>query len=46
MLSVQDVEILEGLEPGEQVVVVGQSSIRDGSKVLAQSRADEGRFTG
>ncbi len=40
------VEILDGLEAADQVVVVGQSSIRDGSKVLAQSNPGEGRFAG
>ncbi len=44
--SGDNVEILEGLDAADQVVVVGQSSIRDGSKVLAQSRPAEDRFTG
>ncbi|MEM6511363.1 MAG: efflux RND transporter periplasmic adaptor subunit [Pseudomonadota bacterium] len=44
--SGDNVEIVDGLDAGDQIVVVGQSSIRDGSKVLAQSRSDEGRFSG
>jgi membrane fusion protein (multidrug efflux system) len=32
-------EILEGLEPNDRVVVTGQSSLRDGSRVLASNRA-------
>ena len=30
------VEVLSGLSGDEQIVVVGQSTLRDGSKVLAQ----------
>jgi len=41
----QHVEILDGLEEHEQVVVVGQSGLRDGSAVLA-SAAEVDRFTG
>jgi membrane fusion protein (multidrug efflux system) len=32
-------EILEGLDPNDRVVVTGQSSLRDGSRVLASNRA-------
>jgi membrane fusion protein (multidrug efflux system) len=39
------VEILDGLLENEQVVVVGHSGLRDGSKVLA-SAADVNRYTG
>jgi membrane fusion protein (multidrug efflux system) len=39
------VEILGGLQDDEQVVVVGHSGLRDGSKVLA-SITDLARFTG
>ncbi|MGB5165520.1 MAG: efflux RND transporter periplasmic adaptor subunit [Woeseiaceae bacterium] len=38
-------EILEGLRDGEQVVVVGHSGLRDGSKVLA-GKEQPARFTG
>lgn len=38
-------EVLSGLSEGEQVVVVGQSGLRDGSKVLA-SVPETGRYTG
>lgn len=38
------VEVLSGLNGSEEVVVVGQSSLREGSKVLASVVAD--RFTG
>ncbi len=31
------VEVLRGLEGDEEVVVVGQSSLREGSKVLAST---------
>lgn len=40
-----DVEILQGLSADEQVVVVGQSSLRDGARVLAQAPVAD-RFTG
>lgn len=40
-----DVEILDGLGVNEKVVVVGQASLRDGTRVLAQSAAS-GRYTG
>ena len=39
------VEILGGLKDGEQIVVVGHSGLRDGSKVLA-SVANWDRYTG
>jgi len=39
------VEILSGLLDDDQVVVIGHSGLRDGSKVLA-SVTDPGRFTG
>ncbi len=39
------VEVLSGLDGEETVVVVGQSSLREGSKVLA-SNAARGSFTG
>ena len=39
------VEILDGLRDDDQVVVVGHSGLRDGSKVLA-SATDLDRFTG
>ena len=39
------VEILDGLRDDDQVVVVGHSGLRDGSKVLA-SASDLDRFTG
>jgi hypothetical protein len=32
-------EILEGLDANDRVVVTGQASLRDGSKVLASNRA-------
>ena len=35
------VEVLGGLGEGEQVVVVGQSGLRDGSKVLASNRKSD-----
>jgi membrane fusion protein (multidrug efflux system) len=35
-------EILEGLEAGDSVVVTGQYSLRDGSKVLASLAGDSG----
>lgn len=40
-----DVEILDGIGANEQVVVVGQSSLRDGARVLAQAPAAD-RYTG
>jgi membrane fusion protein (multidrug efflux system) len=40
-----EVEILEGLSDGEQVVVIGHSGLRDGSKVLA-GKQQAARFTG
>jgi membrane fusion protein, multidrug efflux system len=39
------VEVLDGLSGGEQIVVIGQSALRDGSKVLAQNNSQE-RYTG
>ncbi len=39
------VEVLNGLAEHEEVVVTGQSGLRDGSKVLASNR-DAERFTG
>ena len=39
------VEILGGLQDNEEIVVVGHSGLRDGSKVLA-STTDVGRYTG
>jgi membrane fusion protein (multidrug efflux system) len=39
--SGSQVEILGGLAEGEEIVVVGQSGLRDGSKVLASSRLAE-----
>ena len=39
------VEILGGLSDDEQIVVVGQSGLRDGSKVLASNQSSD-RFTG
>lgn len=39
------VEVLDGLQDNDQVVVVGQSSLRNGSKVLAGASATD-RFTG
>ncbi len=39
------VEILSGLQDGDEIVVVGHSGLRDGSKVLASS-ADGDRLTG
>jgi membrane fusion protein (multidrug efflux system) len=39
------IEILSGLQEDDQVVVVGHSGLRNGSKVLA-SAADQGLFTG
>jgi membrane fusion protein (multidrug efflux system) len=39
------VEVLSGLSDDEQIVVVGQSTLRDGSKVLAQVDA-QGSYTG
>lgn len=38
-------EVLNGLSEGEHVVVVGQSGLRDGSKVLASAQK-KSRFTG
>ena len=38
-------EVLEGLDENDQVVVIGQSALRDGSKVLARLENNE-RFTG
>jgi membrane fusion protein (multidrug efflux system) len=38
-------EILDGLSGGEQIVIVGHSGLRDGSKVLA-SKEPQIRFTG
>ena len=40
-----EVEVLDGLAADERVVVVGQSSLRDGARVLAQAPATD-RFTG
>ena len=40
-----DIEILDGLSADERVVVVGQSSLRDGARVLAQAPAAD-RYTG
>ena len=39
------VEVVGGLAPHEEIVVVGQSSLRDGSKVLASNRPRES-YTG
>lgn len=39
------VEILNGLEENEEIVVIGHSGLRDGSKVLASNR-DMDSFTG
>ena len=39
------VEVLSGLAGDEQIVVVGQSTLRDGSKVLAQVDV-QGSYTG
>lgn len=39
------VEILDGLAENEEIVVVGQSGLRDGSKVLASNRIPDS-FTG
>ena len=39
------VEILDGLDDDDQIVVVGQAGLRDGSKVLA-SVSELDRFTG
>ena len=39
------VEILSGLEEGEEIVVIGHSALRDGSKVLASTRTTDS-FTG
>ena len=39
------VEVLSGLAENEQIVVVGQSTLRDGSKVLAQVDV-QGSYTG
>lgn len=39
------IEIIDGLEVGEQIVVTGHGSIREGSKVLAQ-KAPAARLTG
>jgi membrane fusion protein (multidrug efflux system) len=39
------IEILGGLEDSDEVVIVGHSSLRDGSKVLA-SAANPGRYAG
>jgi len=39
------IEVLNGLDDNEEVVVVGQSSLREGSKVLASSRVADS-FTG
>ncbi len=39
------VEILSGLSDGDEIVVVGHSALRDGSKVLASNRATDS-FTG
>jgi membrane fusion protein (multidrug efflux system) len=41
----QQVEVLSGLAEDEEIVVVGQSGLRDGSKVLASNRALDS-FTG
>jgi membrane fusion protein (multidrug efflux system) len=40
------VEILNGLAEDEEVVVVGLSGLRDGSKVLASNRTQDDTFTG
>ena len=39
------VQVLDGLTEGDQIVVVGQSALRDGSKVLAR-HSDADRYTG
>ncbi|MDX1506713.1 MAG: efflux RND transporter periplasmic adaptor subunit [Woeseiaceae bacterium] len=39
------VQVIDGLTEDDQIVVVGQSALRDGSKVLARSR-DQDRYTG
>ena len=39
------VEILDGLEDNEEIVVVGHSGLRDGSKVLASNKTIDS-FTG
>ncbi len=43
--SGEDVEVLEGLEEHEQVVVTGQGTLRDGSRVFA-SIESTGPITG
>lgn len=43
--SAGQVEILEGLADGEEIVTVGHSSLRDGSKVLASNELQDS-FTG
>jgi multidrug efflux pump subunit AcrA (membrane-fusion protein) len=43
--SGDQIEILSGLADDEEIVVVGHSGLRDGSKVLASNRSVD-RFTG
>lgn len=43
--SAGQVEILGGVHEGEEIVVVGQSGLRDGSKVLASNKNTD-RFSG
>jgi membrane fusion protein (multidrug efflux system) len=43
--SDDQVEVLSGLTGDEQIVVVGQSALRDGSKVLAKANTQD-RYTG
>ena len=40
------VEILGGLEDGEQIVITGHTGLRDGAKVLASGTAAADTFTG
>lgn len=40
------IEVLSGLDGNEEVVVVGQSSLREGSKVLASSATRRNRYIG
>ncbi len=39
------VEVLAGLQDDDEIVVVGHSGLRDGSKVLASNRTEE-RYAG
>jgi len=39
------VQVLAGLEDDDEIVVVGHSGLRDGSKVLASNRTEE-RYAG